>query len=409
MSYKIFISFTEEDKALAILLDKFLNNQYGGKVHTSFSKLDVKFGEDWKKWIRTQATECDAIVVLLTKNSLKKPWIYIEWAAFWYNDRESLVLKTDEVGINEMINPMLSKQFGDITDEEMFNSFISRIQELCGADRIPYRAVPQFLTDARAAIEEQKVSGLNKLAAEIEKSLSAIPADDAEKKKIAESLLKGGKKGAALQRIITSIGSPGVKSDLIAGAIQSRDSDLLSMLSFPDDNEIIWKSAIQLLNAGFQDLESFKTMIDLWTPVNNIGLRNIGIALVKLNMEDSELFRYILSRFENLSVLVAIAEAMINADKVSNDYFKAVWRKMVPSNGSPARVVGGKLISAGYDNEGDFMPLYKALIDAKKCKPAAHLLNQLREKSSNIYKYAAECYQKNCGELPDPTFKMGEE
>jgi tetratricopeptide (TPR) repeat protein len=84
----IFISLTTEDAELAKALETALIALLGESVPVCYSPSDragraPKGGSNWFDWIVEQVTNCDFCFVLLTPNSLQKPWILWEAGAVY--------------------------------------------------------------------------------------------------------------------------------------------------------------------------------------------------------------------------------------------------------------------------------------------------------------------------------------
>jgi len=88
MSKKIFISLTQKDAGLADAMSCAVEELYGGHVETFYStkkELEggIRGGDNWFQWIVEQVQSCDLAVILLTPNSVQKPWIMWESGAVY--------------------------------------------------------------------------------------------------------------------------------------------------------------------------------------------------------------------------------------------------------------------------------------------------------------------------------------
>ena len=80
---KIFLSHTSRDKEIAAALKGLIAAVFGGAVEVSFSSdqeagAGVMAGVAWRRWINKEIREADQMHVLLTPNSLGRPWILWE-------------------------------------------------------------------------------------------------------------------------------------------------------------------------------------------------------------------------------------------------------------------------------------------------------------------------------------------
>lgn len=84
----IFISLTSEDAPLAEALETALGALLGESVHVHYSPShrqgrSPKSGSNWFEWIVDQVGNCDFCLVLLTPQSVQKPWILWEAGAVY--------------------------------------------------------------------------------------------------------------------------------------------------------------------------------------------------------------------------------------------------------------------------------------------------------------------------------------
>lgn len=88
MSRKVFISLTKRDAGLADAMDAAIKDLFGGHIETFYStkkELEggIRSGENWFRWIVEQVKECDLAFILVTPNSVQKPWIMWESGAVY--------------------------------------------------------------------------------------------------------------------------------------------------------------------------------------------------------------------------------------------------------------------------------------------------------------------------------------
>ena len=76
----IFVSHDARDCQFAKLFCKLVEGASQELLHTFCSSRtgDINYGDEWYKKLMTEIDSSNAIVCLLTRNSLKKPWILFE-------------------------------------------------------------------------------------------------------------------------------------------------------------------------------------------------------------------------------------------------------------------------------------------------------------------------------------------
>ena len=89
---KIFISFVQEDNAVAeavqqLLREEFRDTLNHGDVFLSSDRWVLRPGENWMDRIRQELAECALVISLLSKRSIDRRWINFEGGAAWISDK----------------------------------------------------------------------------------------------------------------------------------------------------------------------------------------------------------------------------------------------------------------------------------------------------------------------------------
>lgn len=82
---KIFISHIGEESEIAQnLKDKILTfTNKGVEVFVSSDSESIGLGRDWEDIVKDEIKQCDMMLVIVSKNSLNRPWISFETGAAW--------------------------------------------------------------------------------------------------------------------------------------------------------------------------------------------------------------------------------------------------------------------------------------------------------------------------------------
>ena len=82
MTYKIFLSHASADDLIAQEVSRVINNAFEGHIEIYLASREISGGEVWKQKIREELARCDAIMSIVTDDSIAQPWLYVEWSAF---------------------------------------------------------------------------------------------------------------------------------------------------------------------------------------------------------------------------------------------------------------------------------------------------------------------------------------
>src|SRR5437870_4134664 len=92
-SYLVFVSHSTKDRWIARQIAKLLEGS--GKdfsIKTFLDERDIKVGDSIPDSIRTNIQQCNEFLVLLTRNSLDRPWVLIEISAAWGHGKRIIAI-----------------------------------------------------------------------------------------------------------------------------------------------------------------------------------------------------------------------------------------------------------------------------------------------------------------------------
>jgi hypothetical protein len=119
--YVVFLSHATKDKWLARTLCEKL--EAAGAI-TFRDDRDIAGGDDIPDKIRLAISECDEMVVLLTPESVNRPWVLLEVGAAWQRGGVRIIAVRQHVEIEPIPDMLKSKKIVDL------NEFESYLQEL---------------------------------------------------------------------------------------------------------------------------------------------------------------------------------------------------------------------------------------------------------------------------------------
>jgi hypothetical protein len=185
MALNIFMSHSHDDRTIAAALANLVNDLFEDMVRVSYSTDQtagggIPPGAQWLPWILERITEADRTFVLLTPNSLKRPWVLWEsgaaaGVALAAGKKDSVIPITFGMKDGDIPSPLASPQA--IRGDSAGDSGIGRLlQGLNGtvAHPLPSKAfkaavkdsLPPFLETVRTALQG---------ASPLESVLASIP------------------------------------------------------------------------------------------------------------------------------------------------------------------------------------------------------------------------------------------
>jgi len=124
--FLVFISHSTKDRWIARQIAKLL--EAAGDIKTFLDERDIKVGDSIPESIRTNIQQCNEFLVLLTRNSLNRPWVLIEISAAWGQGKRIIAI-VDKVAPEEMPEIMLPYKAVDLNDlEEYIRQVVERVK-----------------------------------------------------------------------------------------------------------------------------------------------------------------------------------------------------------------------------------------------------------------------------------------
>jgi len=120
----VFISFIHEESETAGALQRFVNQMLSGQAQAFLSsdKFQVYAGEDWLERIFDELQSAKVVLLLLSKTSVKRPWVNFEAGAGWFTGKKVIpvCIKTMEKG--KLPKPYSGLQAVDLkySDEQLY-------------------------------------------------------------------------------------------------------------------------------------------------------------------------------------------------------------------------------------------------------------------------------------------------
>lgn len=105
----IFISHHSRDEHLAIRLKTLLGRFFEEK-HTVFLSCDLAGGTDWLKAIEDFLDKKPFTIVIATKTSVQRPWVWFELGAAWNAKARVVPLRGKKVNLPDPLNRFTARR-----------------------------------------------------------------------------------------------------------------------------------------------------------------------------------------------------------------------------------------------------------------------------------------------------------
>lgn len=387
MPYTIFISHTQNDKRIAEAIKRKLTEAYKGQIRFFLAVHDLGGGNAWKDEIKKRLLDCNAIMTILTEQSVQKPWIFIEWSAFWVNEKMFYTLTTEEVRLASLVDPMKDRQNTVVTDLDQVKSlFRSLTDDSKYPDGIPYDYADDFVVAMRQAIALRNQELASFSYGRFRDSLLDLPRDDTEKRRIAQWFYGEGEIDIA-KRITTEIRDDLIKAEMAAELVRLGD---LNNAHWVVENiraaDRLGSVARALIDYGYLDTRLIRDVVDDMLNKNQAEVRSLCLRLIDVGQHDTALFNYIVQRFTSMPELRKVATGLIQNDLTGTQAYEDVLDRFAERNGmSELRNVAEVMIEYNLDrNSPDLFRQVITVIADRNQREAEKALIRLTETNSEL-------------------------
>jgi hypothetical protein len=118
----VFISFVQEDKAVAETVKRILEYELRPqvKVFMTADQSQVLAGDDWLKRIKEELTQASIVILMLSKRSIKRPWVNLEAGAAWITGKRVIPVCFGNQSKASLPHPYSLWQAVQIPDDEQY-------------------------------------------------------------------------------------------------------------------------------------------------------------------------------------------------------------------------------------------------------------------------------------------------
>jgi hypothetical protein len=107
----IFISHASADRRVAESLAELIDSSGGGVMTFVSSRSgDIRADAEWLPSVQRALREADTYIILLTPNSVLRPWVSFETGAAWFSNKQCVVLRAGGLTPEEIPMPLSSNQ-----------------------------------------------------------------------------------------------------------------------------------------------------------------------------------------------------------------------------------------------------------------------------------------------------------
>ena len=322
--FRVFVSHIQTDLPLAKAVRTTLNNAFGGDIEFFLASEELVGGAEWQREIQTQLEKTDAIISIVTGDSVSKPWIYVEWSPFWLSKKPFYVLVTPEIKVRDLIAPMQERQAVDMTDRNQVKGLLQGLHRHSrGEGLIPWEAADTFVHKIESAHLE-KLDNRYRIYRSGE-----LPQSDYERRPIAEHFYRQGDKEAFI-RVASQLRDDSLKADLLLNTL--RDSrfeheeemriirEVSKTINGADKLEMI---ARELVDHGLIDTPELLALVEHLGRRNQAELRKLLVHLIERKEEDSELFIRATEMMTNMAEYRKVLDAYVYGENVDSRHFLA--------------------------------------------------------------------------------------
>lgn len=375
MTYSVFVSHASSDRCLATAVTNIIKQAFAGQVEPYLAHARIRGGAKWKEELRTHLNQCDAIITLVTPDSIDRPWVHVEWSPFWLHDKQFYVLAAPGVDTTRLVEPMRDSQIVALQDEERVGGFLDNLRDGAGlpeSDPPPSSHAAAFVAAAAEGIRADHAAKYEQFAA----ASTGLPDDDKVRRRILEYFyarpdLDG------FRALFRRVDDDAFKAEMALWV--ARQNDLATAASLCEDitgGDFRRRVAQGLVRGGHEDSRELRRVLDGIT--NNAELRNFAVDLVEQGRAGTEVLRYVVGRMDNMAELRRVGMCLVQKHEQDRPVFDELCDKITRNNPTHLRDVATAFVLQGTHGAPGFERVMDALVSHKP-QSAIPVLEALKE------------------------------
>jgi hypothetical protein len=311
MAYRIFLSHCGEDAEVARAIKTAVVNAFDGYVDVYMATDELAGGQRWKQALLEELERSNALMSVMTKDSYERPWLMLEWSAFWLRDKTYYVLVADGLPEDKLFRPMLERQVTRLSDEAQVRRLFAFLNAESSHGAVPFHYVPPLIESVRAAIQEKERAQYESSYAVYRESDRPLPVSDREKEPIAEFFMDTGERDH-FARVCAALRDDEVKTRLAHKLVKQRNMDLIPVIAeMIDDTGRLQEIIRQMIDAQMTDEMAFRRLVDTLAGKNQAEYRKVLLHLTNRGEEETALFHRLVANLTNMAEARKVGEHLI--------------------------------------------------------------------------------------------------
>lgn len=387
MPHTIFVSHSKEDALVAKAVTTVINDAFGGHIELYLAAEEIVGGDKWKQELMGNLKRSDAIITIMTPNSVRSPWIYVEWSPFWLGGKTYYALRTSDLELSRLISPMRDAQVVDLVNRAQVKGFFRALKSNSAAGiAVPFNYVDPFLEQVAAAHKTQlaQSSEASYGVFREDASLTDLPNTDNEKRKIAEYFYDRGEREPYL-RIAQRIRHDVTKCDMALRVLDHGDLETAYAVSqgirSTDEMATVTRG---MIDRGHLDAKELNKLLADICGRNQTTLRQVAIHLAERDQEDSPPFRQICNLVTSMAVLRNIGMYLVANNHYESNAFDTIVKRLADINRAELRTVAIEFIRCGAQHSRQFKSIMNTLL-ATSPKNASAVMDHLSDQERELY------------------------
>lgn len=347
MTYRIFVSHASADKQVAQEIVRVLNNAFHGDLIFYLAFKQLSSGDAWKQEIKDNLETCDAIMSLFTSDSISRPWLYVEWSAYWIRDKKFYILLDNDVKVSDLFQPMQDRQITSIRDESSVKSLFRALNDDSRHGTVPYEFVKEFMESISDSINAKHIQKFQDSYGLYRDASVPLPRDDDEKEKIAFFFLEN-KETDHLKRICAQIQDEFALGKIVTSLVQKKQIDSAVVISQNIKNsDVLGQIGLRFVDNGFSETSQFRQLGQMLVSRNQAELRKIVVHMIERGELDTGNLRFLIGEFSNMAELRKIGDYLVQNSILHQPLFELIIQTIRRKNLAELRKLALEFISTG--------------------------------------------------------------